>query len=198
MGNTLWYALYGGLAAGLFEETGRFLAMTFLMKKEPATRIPALAYGVGHGGIEMILVFGLTMISNLVMALLINTGQTNIIFTQASAEAAAQVQVQLDQLQASSASTWFIGLWERFSAIILHLCLSLMVWAAVCKRGKWLWLFPAAIALHALVDAGAVILQPSVGLVPLEIIITAEAIAAAIGYMVTKKWLAISPENPLG
>ena len=26
-GNTLYYALYGGLMAGLFEETGRFLAM---------------------------------------------------------------------------------------------------------------------------------------------------------------------------
>lgn len=199
MGNTLWYALYGGLAAGLFEETGRFLAMTFLMKKEPATRIPALAYGVGHGGIEMILIFGLTMISNLLLSVLINTGHSDIIFAQASAEAAAQVQVQLDQLQASSAGTWFIGLWERFSAIILHLGLSLMVWTAVCKRGKWLWLFPAAIALHALVDAGAVILQQSVGIVPLEIIITAEAIAAAaIGYMVTKRSLAISPENPLG
>ena len=86
-----------------------------------------------------------------------------------------------------------------FSALILHLGLSLMVWTAVCKRGKWLWLFPAAIALHALVDAGAVILQQSVGNVPLEIIITAEALAAAaIGDMVTKKWLAISPENPLG
>lgn len=199
MGNTLWYALYGGLAAGLFEETGRFLAMTFLMKKEPATRIPALAYGVGHGGIEMILVFGLTMISNLLLSVLINTGHSDIIFAQASAEAAAQVQVQLDQLQASSAGTWFIGLWERFSALILHLGLSLMVWTAVCKRGKWLWLFPAAIALHALVDAGAVILQQSVGLVPLEIIITAEAVAAAaIGYMVTKRSLAIYPENPLG
>lgn len=196
MGNTLWYALYGGLAAGLFEETGRFLAMTFLMKKEPATRIPALAYGVGHGGIEMILIFGLTMISNLLLSVLINTGHSDIIFAQASAEAAAQVQVQLDQLQASSAGTWFIGLWERFSAIILHLGLSLMVWTAVCKRGKWLWLFPAAIALHALVDAGAVILQQSVGVVPLEVIITAEAVAAAaIGYMVTKKGPAISPEK---
>ena len=48
--------------------------------------------------------------------------------------------------------------------------------------------FPAAIALHALVDAGAVMLQKSAGMVPLELIITAEAIAvAAIGYMVAKK-----------
>jgi hypothetical protein len=53
-----------------------------------------------------------------------------------------------------------------------------------------LWLFPAAIALHAVVDAGAVMLHKSVGMVPLELIVTAEAIAvAAIGYMSAKKLL---------
>lgn len=186
IGNTLWYALYGGLAAGLFEETGRFLSMRFLMKKEPSTRIPALAYGVGHGGIEMILIFGLTMISNLALALMINTGQADTILANAPS-AADQMKVQIEQMQQLSAGTWLIGLWERLSALILHLGLSLMVWAAVRKGGKWLLLFPAAIAMHAFVDASAVMLNKSIAMVPLEIIISAEAIAtAAIGYMVTK------------
>lgn len=199
IGNTLWYALYGGLAAGLFEETGRFLAMTFLMKKEPSTGIPALAYGVGHGGIEMIVIFGITMISNLVLSLIINSGQAGFLVSQTPAEAAAQVQAQLNQLQSASAGSWLIGLWERISALVLHIGLSLMVWVAVRRRGKWLWLFPAAIALHAFVDAGVVILQKSIGIVPIEIIITAEAVTvAAIGYMVSKKALPISPENQLG
>ena len=199
IGNTLWYALYGGLAAGLFQETGRFLAMTFLMKKEPSTGIPALAYGVGHGGIEMIVIFGITMISNLVLSLMINSGQAGFLVSQTPAEAAAQVQAQLNQLQSASAGSWLIGLWERISALVLHIGLSLMVWVAVRRRGKWLWLFPAAIALHAFVDAGVVILQKSIGIVPIEIIITAEAVAvAAIGYMVSKKALPISPENQLG
>ena len=35
IGNTWLYALYGGLMAGLFEETGRFLSMKFLLKKCP-------------------------------------------------------------------------------------------------------------------------------------------------------------------
>ena len=43
------------------------------------------------------------------------------------------------------AGTLIIGIWERFSALVLHLGLSLMVWVAVRKGGKWLWLFPAAI-----------------------------------------------------
>ena len=186
--NTLLYALYGGLAAGLFEETGRFLSMKFLMKKEPSTPLPGIAYGVGHGGAEMILLFGLTMISNLVLAFLINTGKTDMLFTNIPIEAGAQLQAQLDQLQTIKAGNWLLGLWERFSALILHLGLSVLVWTAVRRGGKWLWLFPAAIALHALVDAGAVMLQKSAGMVPLELIVMAEALAiAAIAYLVAKK-----------
>ena len=186
-GNTLLYALYGGLAAGIFEETGRFLSMKFLMKKEPSTPLPGVAYGIGHGGAEMLMLFGLTMITNLVLSIMVNAGQTDTLLSQAPAEAGAQIQGVFDSLQSTPASTWIIGLWERVSALILHLGLSVLVWVAVRKGGKWLWLFPAAIVLHAVVDAGAVLLQKSVGMVPLELIITAEAVAvAALGYMVAK------------
>lgn len=188
LGNTLLYALYGGLAAGVFEEAGRFLSMKFLMKKEPSKPLPGIAYGVGHGGAEMLIIFGITMINNLVISALINSGQADAIFAKVPEEAAGQLQAQLDQLQTLGAGTLLIGLWERFSALILHLGLSMLVWVAVRKGGKWLWLFPAAIVLHAIVDAGAVLLQKSTGLVPLELIVMAEALAvAAIGYNVAKK-----------
>ena len=188
MDNTLLYAIYGGLAAGIFEETGRFVSMKFLMKKEPSTPLPGVAYGIGHGGAEMLIVFGITMINNLAISALINSGQTDVLFSKVPEEAAAQLQSQLDQLQTLGAGTLLIGLWERFSALVLHLGLSMLVWVAVRKGGKWLWLFPAAIVLHAFVDAGAVLLQKSAGMVPLELIVTAEAIAvAAAGYMLAKK-----------
>ncbi len=186
--NTLRYAIYGGLAAGVFEETGRFLSMKFLMKKEPSAPLPGLAYGIGHGGVEMLIIFGITMINNLVISALINSGQTDVIFSKVPVEAVEQLRSQLDQLQTIGVGTLIIGIWERFSALVLHLGLSMMVWVAVRKGGKWLWLFPAAIALHAIVDAGAVLLQKSAGMVPLELIVTSEAIAvAAIGYMLSKK-----------
>ena len=162
--------------------------MKFLMKKEPTKPLPGIAYGVGHGGVEMLIIFGITMINNLVISALINSGQADVLFAKVPEEAAAQLQTQLDQLQTLGAGTLLIGLWERISALILHLGLSLLVWVAVRKGGKWLWLFPAAIALHALVDAGAVLLQKSAGMVTLELIVTAEALAvAAIGYLVAKK-----------
>lgn len=188
MGNTLLFAVYGGLAAGVFEETGRFLSMKFLLKKEPSTALPGIAYGIGHGGAEMLIIFGITMISNLVVSALINAGLSGILFAKVPEDAAAQLQAQLNQLQTVGAGTLLIGLWERISALVLHLGLSMLVWVAVRKGGKWLWLFPAAVALHAIVDAGVAMLQKSVGMVPLELIVSAEAVAvAAIGYMVARK-----------
>ena len=136
----------------------------------------------------MLIIFGITMINNLVISALINSGQTDVLFAKIPEDAAAQLQTQLDQLQTIGAGSLLIGIWERISALVLHLGLSMLVWGAVRKGGKWFWLFPAAIVLHAIVDAGAVMLQKSAGMVPLELIVTAEAIAvAAMGYMVAKK-----------
>ncbi|MDE6282170.1 MAG: YhfC family intramembrane metalloprotease, partial [Oscillospiraceae bacterium] len=58
-GNIWLYGLYGGLAAGLFEETGRFLAFRFALRRRQ-DRITSLTYGIGHGGIEAFLIAGLT------------------------------------------------------------------------------------------------------------------------------------------
>ena len=41
-GNIWLYALYGGLMAGLFEETGRYLAFSFALKKYRAKNVNAL------------------------------------------------------------------------------------------------------------------------------------------------------------
>lgn len=181
MGNVWYYALYGGLAAGLFEETGRFLSMKILMRREPGTALPGVGYGIGHGGAEMVILFGITMISNLALSVMINSGQAETLIASAPAEAQAQVQAQFAALEGVSAGSIAIGLWERLSALLLQLGLSMLVWTAVRRGGKWLWLFPAAILLHAIVDAVAVILSKSVGMVAVEVVIC--ALAVAVGAM---------------
>ena len=187
-GNTWYYALYGGLAAGIFEETGRFLGMKFLLKKEPTGALPAVSYGAGHGGMEMLMIFGITMISNLVISLMINAGQADTILASVPAESRGQLEAQFAQLQDLNAGQLLLGFWERISALILQLGLSIIVWTAVRKGGKWRWLFPAAILLHALVDACAVVLSKSVSASVVEIIIFSMAIAVgAAGYMLAKK-----------
>lgn len=187
-GNTWYYALYGGLAAGLFEEVGRFLSMKFLMIKEPTKVAPALAYGVGHGGVEMLFVFGIGMFSTLMMALMINNGQIDSIISQVPAEAKDQLMAQIDQVKTAAPASYLLGLWERFSALILQLSISVMMWVGVRKGGKWLWMLPAMILLHALVDGSLVILQKSVSTVVLEAICFTEAlVVACLAWHVAKK-----------
>jgi hypothetical protein len=63
-----------------------------------------------------------------------------------------------------------------------------MVWTAVRKGGKWLWLFPAAILLHFLVDASAAVLVKTVSMPVTETLLCCMAIAVgAIGYMLARK-----------
>lgn len=188
IGNTYYYALYGGLMAGLFEETGRFLSMKFILKKESPAASTAISYGVGHGGIELLLIFGATMVSNIAISAIINAGNLDGLLATVPEANRAQVQTQLEGLQTLTTTTLLYGLWERVSAIILQVGLSIIVWTAVRKGGKWLWLFPAAILLHALVDALAVIISKNAGMLQTEIVVCALAIAVgAAGWMLAKK-----------
>ena len=187
-GNIWYYALYGGCMAALFEETGRFLAMKFVLKKEPGTALTGVGYGLGHGGAEMILLFGVTMISNLVVSALINSGQADTLMAAAPEHNYAQIQAQFAQLEAFGASSVLLGLWERCSALLLQVSLSVMVWTAVRRGGKWLWLFPVAFFLHFLVDAVTVVLGKSAGMVAVEAIVFAMAIAVgAIAYKLARR-----------
>ena len=71
-GSVILYAVYGGLMAALFEETGRYIAMRFLVK--PLDFPNAFMYGAGHGGVEAMLLCGVASISNIAGAVMINSG----------------------------------------------------------------------------------------------------------------------------
>lgn len=165
--NILLYGLYGGLAAGLFEETGRFLAFRFVLKDRPA-RITALSYGIGHGGVEALLLVGLTMVSNLTLGLSYASG------APLPQEAAAAAETLL----ATPASLFLWSGLERLSAMGLHLSLSVLVFAAV-RTGKR-WLFPAAIATHAAVNFAAVVANTHLPVAATEAIVLLLTVLAAL------------------
>jgi len=139
------YVAYGALAAGIFEETGRFTAFHILKKKFTGVRT-AISYGIGHGGIEAILVAGVTMVSDLAISAMINTGNTNI------------GQATVTTLTGTAPYMFYMSGVERLLAILLHLSLSVFVWTAVTRRGFG-WLYPVAILLHALADVPAAMYQ---------------------------------------
>ncbi len=179
MGNTLLYALYGGLAAGVFEETGRFLAFRTVLKKRLGNDRNALMYGAGHGGIEAILLLGFTYIGNIVMSVLINAGRTDVLTATATGEAAEQLKAVLDSLTATAPWTYLLGIVERAVAITTHISLSVLVWFAVKKPGKG-WLFPLAILLHAALDGIMVILAAHLPTVAVEGCLVVMVLALAL------------------
>lgn len=165
-GNLWLGALYGGLMAGIFEETGRLLAMKRLAKRHnrPET---ALMYGAGHAGIEVLLVMGFSMVQNLVLAVTVNAGNVQTLLTPLSAEEAAALESGITALAQYSPAMFLLSPLERILAVMLHMTLSILVWQAAVKPGK-LWLYFAAIGVHAFADASAVALQ-LLGIPPLAI-----------------------------
>ncbi len=152
--NILLYGLYGGVAAALFEETGRFVAMKFLMKKQ-LTRENGLMYGVGHGGLEAILIVGLAYISNIVTAFMINSNQMEAALSPLSESQRESTIQSLSALWSTSSDQFFAAGIERISAIILQIALSILVYKAVKSGQKKFWAL--AMGVHFLVDFIAVI-----------------------------------------
>lgn len=164
---SLWlYALYGGLMAGIFEETGRLIAMKLLKKRHnrPET---ALMYGAGHSGIEVLLVLGFSMLQNLVLAVTVNAGQVQTLLAPLAADEAAALEGRIAALAQYSPAIFLLSPLERILAVTLHMALSVLVWQAAVQPGK-LWLYFAAIGVHAFADASAVALQ-MLGMPPLAI-----------------------------
>lgn len=186
-GNIWIYGLYGGLAAGLFEEVGRFVAMRFAMKKQ--LNLPnALMYGVGHGGIEAILIVGLASVSNLVTSIMINAGTLEAslgALDQATKEATL---TQLSALWTTPSYQFFLSGIERIVAVTLHIALSVLVFQAVKLGKKRYWFL--AFAIHAGVDFATVIAANYLNLVLVEVmlaVLVAGVVALTIS-LCRKNW----------
>ena len=166
-------ALYGGLAAGLFEETGRFCAFKLVLRGQ-RERITALSYGIGHGGGEAFLLLGMTYINNLILMFTLSNGGVLPPALDSAVRGLAAVPV--------TAYLW--ALFERIPAVAFHMSASVLVFAAAKQPGK-LWLLPAAILLHALLDFTAIVCNAYLPLPVLELLITVFALAVVwLGYRV--------------
>lgn len=177
-GNVWYYALYGGLAAGLFEEGGRYLAMKTVLRKEHGDKRNSILYGAGHGGIEAFVILSLGMVNNLTYSILYNTGNISLVTAFLDEGQRSTFQMVLDQLAAASPATFLAGPAERITAIIFHIALSVIVWMGV--TGKRALMLPLAIFLHFTVDAVSVILsRQGIGIALTEVIIFAMVVPVA-------------------
>ncbi len=145
--------LFLSVTAGLFEETGRWIAFRYLLRNKLAHK-NAIAYGIGHGGFEAIILVGFTYINNLVYSLMINDGTfESTLAPQLGPDVAAYVRSQLVDLPPT---TFLVGGVERALTIAIQIGLSVMVYLSVRnQRAVWYWL---AVLAHTLVNFVSVML----------------------------------------
>lgn len=151
-----WLAFLA-VTPGLFEEVGRYIGYRWLMGREEKTWSKAVMYGIGHGGLESIV---------LVAGLAILTLTELLIFSIAGLDIvpAAQRPLLARQLQAVAALPGWVpllGAWERLWTVPIQIAQSVIVLQVFRRRNiGWLWL---AIATHTVVDGTAVFLPVLIG-----------------------------------
>ncbi|MCY8787908.1 YhfC family intramembrane metalloprotease [Bacillus inaquosorum] len=181
MQHPLWYGIYGCLMAGIFEECGRYIMMRFFMKRHH-TWADGLAFGAGHGGLEAILITGLSSISLIVYAFAINSGTfEQLLINDDIKQALLPIQ---EQLLHTPSYEWLLGGIERISAIAVQIGLSLLVLYAVKIRRPLFLLY--SILLHALFNVPAVLYQKRIIEHAAAVEIIVALIAAVSVYWIVK------------
>ncbi|MDR0731143.1 MAG: YhfC family intramembrane metalloprotease [Treponema sp.] len=156
----LIFVIYAVFMAGIFEETARFIFFNLLKKKYTGIGT-GLAYGIGHGGIESVVLAGLSMINAIIVSIIINSGNIETITAGLQGAALEQTNAQIASLLATPPHLFLIGGIERLFALCMQLSLSVIVFYSVYGKNR-LWLYPCAVALHAMADVPAVLMQVGV------------------------------------
>jgi uncharacterized membrane protein YhfC len=186
IGSQIVLILVLALRAGVVEEFARFLAFKVFLRKQQAPG-DAVMYGVGHGGMEVLLVLTLSMVSNLLFVFMANAGMLDLLIASAPDQADA-LNAAVGTLANANPLLFGMGLFERVSAMILQISFSVIVFCAVRQR-KPLHLV-LAILLHTLVDSGGLLLINGwVGIELYELIIFAVAVLyALIAWMFARRY----------
>lgn len=145
---------FGGLMAGLFEETGRYAAFRTVLRKRRENDHNALMYGAGHGGFEAFFILFVSMALNIVFSLMFNAWKGDQLTTEGMD---GLISMQGMALAYTPPYLFLMSVVERFGAVAIHLSCSVLVWIAA-KDGKRFLFYPLAVLVHALVNTMAVIL----------------------------------------
>lgn len=171
-GNVVLYVIYAATVAALFEETGRYLAFRFVLTKHP-NKETAVTYGIGHGGIECVLVLGVTYIQYYAYGQLINSGSMDKMLSayKDSSQSVDALNQLITNIKGVTKMTCYMADLERISAMMVQIALSILVFQAVYVAGKE-YMYWVAVALHFLTDVPAALYQKGVlKLLPTEIIL---------------------------
>ena len=169
----VWY-LTLAFTAGLFEEVGRYIGYRVFMRREEKTWSKAVMYGIGHGGIESIVLIGALGLLSLVNIIVTSSLNLN----ELTPSQNATVIQQFAALNAQPECLPFLSAWERLWTLPIHIALSVIV-LQVFRRNNiaWLWL---AILSHTIVDFSTIEIVQVLGASTTASLIT-EGVVALFG-----------------
>ena len=147
------YSLSLAFTAGLFEVVGRYVVARCLKKNLTYRR--ALAAGLGHGGIEAMIITGLVYLNNIVYLVMFQTGSLDAQIAQA-ADPTALLAIK-DGMMNTPWILFFLAGFERLLAMTCHAAMSMLVCYGVHRGKAAPTIF--AFAMHVCMDSVAGISQ---------------------------------------
>ncbi len=176
------FAIYVALTAGVFEEVGRYYSFRLILRKNRAWK-DGLAFGLGHGGMEALLIGGLAGLNNLILSIMINNGMYETLIKATPSIADSGVK---EFFLSTAPSLFAVSGFERIFAIILHIGMTFLVLYGI-RQKKSIYLLYAILA-HAAFDFVAALYQVEIikSLVLTEAIIGLSAVVIIYFIIKTK------------
>lgn len=199
-GHYILYCLALAFTAGLFEAAGRYMAARLMAGQ--LTFRKGFAAGMGHGGIESIMLIGMTYVNNLLYILIINGGSFDRLVQQTAQLGvdSSALYVAKEALLNTEPVLFYLAGYERILTMIFHVAMSLLVCYSVWNR-KAIQGILLCVALHTMVDfvaplingmaAGYLgnILSPTAAYVLIYVFLTGVAILSVLGILhIRKVW----------
>lgn len=189
------YAFGLAFTAGLFELAGRFVVAKLMRKNLTCKR--ALAAGLGHGGIEAMILVGMTYVNNLIYIVMINSGYFDYLIAQTAGLGVDIRQLELIRSQLVSAvpALFLLGGFERILAMVAHTAMSMVVCYGVAHK-KVLPCVLVCLGIHTFIDltagiqllAGTVLSQTAVYVIIYTILIAVAGVSLWIMKELCRRW----------
>lgn len=180
--NPFIYAFGLAFTAGLFELVGRFVVAILLEKNLTLKR--SLAAGLGHGGIETILLIGMTYVNNLIYIVMINSGYFDTVIAQTAGLGMDVTQLEMirTQLVGMAPYMFLLAGYERLLAMIGHLAMSVLVCYGVRHKKIGICVL-LCLGIHTLMDLTAgisLVLPQNIAYPVIYVILTVMAVVSVV------------------
>lgn len=195
------YCLGLAFTAGLFEVAGRYMAAKIMAKQ--LTFRKGFAAGMGHGGIESVLLIGMTYVNNLLYILIINGGTFDQLIqqTQQLGVDTSALYTAKEALINTEPIIFYLAGYERILTMIFHVAMSLLVCYFVWNKKEVQGIL-ICLLLHTMVDFVAPvingmasgylgdILSPTAAYVLIYVFLTGVAALSVLGILrIRKAWM---------